>query len=250
VDLATHIAALRRDGTDLADYAQSAGLETSVPTCPDWLVRDLVAHVGGVHRWAASYIRTARVAPYSDEQEKAFFNAPADAKLLAWFRDGHAALVDALETADPDLVCYTFLRASSPREFWARRQAHETAVHRADAQFAAGVEPRFDTQFAADGIGELFGGFLARRGRSIATDGPLRIAVRATDADSAWTVTFQPESRDRIVVPAAEPADMSMSGPAADLYLLLWNRGGTERIAVEGDAGLLDLWREGVKITW
>ncbi|HEV3168861.1 MAG TPA: maleylpyruvate isomerase family mycothiol-dependent enzyme [Actinocrinis sp.] len=250
MDLATHIAALRRDGTELADAAQTAGLEASVPTCPDWLVRDLVAHVGGVHRWAASYITTARVEPYSDEQEKAFFNAPADAKLLAWFREGHAALVDALETADPDLVCYTFLRALSPREFWARRQAHETAVHRADAQFAAGVEPRFETLFAADGIGELFGGFLARRGRSIATDGPLRIAVRAMDADCAWTVTFQPDLRDRVVVPVAEPADLSLSGPAADLYLLLWNRGGTEHIEVGGDAQLLKRWREGVKITW
>ncbi len=250
MDLATHIAALRRDGTELADAAQSAGLEASVPTCPDWLVRDLVAHVGGVHRWAASYVTTARVEPYSDEQEKRFFNAPDDAKLLAWFREGHAALVEALENADPDLVCYAFLRAPSPRRFWARRQAHETAVHRADAQFAAGVEPRFDAQFAADGIGELFGGFLARRGRSIATGTPLRIAVRATDADCAWTVTFQPDSRDRVVVPVAEPADMSLSGPAADLYLLLWNRGGSGRIEVEGDARLLELWREGVKITW
>jgi uncharacterized protein (TIGR03083 family) len=250
VDITTHIATLRRSGADLADAAEKAGLDASVPSCPDWQVRDLVAHTGGVHRWAASYVTTGRREPYSEEQEESFFDAPGDAGLLAWFRAGHAALADAIEAADPDLDCYAFLTAPSPRRFWARRQAHETTVHRVDAQLAAGLEVSVDTAFAADGVGELFGGFLARRGKSIATDAPIRIAVRATDADCAWTITFEPDSRERVVVPAAESADLLMTGSAADLYLLLWNRGGTERIALDGDAALLDRWREGVKITW
>jgi uncharacterized protein (TIGR03083 family) len=250
VDITTHIAALRRDGAALADAAQKAGLDAPVPTCPDWLVRDLVAHTGGVHRWAASYVTTGRREPYTEHEEEAFFKAPDDAGLLAWFRAGHAALADAIEAADPDLDCYAFLAAPSPRQFWARRQAHETAVHRVDAQVAAGLEVAVDPGLAADGVGELFGGFLARRGRSIATDAPIRIAVRATDADCAWTITFEPGSRERVTVPRAEPADLLLTGPATDLYLLLWNRGGTERIALDGDAGLLERWREGVKITW
>ena len=90
MDITTHIAALRWNGTDLADAAQKAGLDALVPTCPDWRVRDLVAHTGGVHRWAASYVTTGRREPYSEEQEEAFFNAPEDAGLLAWFRTGHA----------------------------------------------------------------------------------------------------------------------------------------------------------------
>jgi len=250
MDIATHIAALRRNASDLADAAQKAGLDAPVPSCPDWRVRDLVAHTGGVHRWAASYVTTGRREPYSEEQQEAFFDAPGDAGLLTWFRAGYAALADAIEAADPDLDCYAFLAAPSPRRFWARRQAHETAVHRVDAQLAAGLEIPLDPRFAADGVGELFGGFLARRGTSIATDAPIRIAVRATDADCAWTITFEPGSRERVTVPAAEPADLLMSGPAADLYLLLWNRGGTERITLDGDAALLDRWREKVKITW
>src|SRR5207253_4063893 len=54
---------------------------------------------------------------------------PADAALLAWFRDGHAALVGTLESAPPDLKCFTFLPAPSALAFWARRQAHETGIH-------------------------------------------------------------------------------------------------------------------------
>lgn len=250
MDIATHLAALRRDGTDLADAAGKAGLDAPVPSCPGWQVRDLVAHVGGVHRWAASYVTTGRREPYSEGREEAFFDAPGDAGLLAWFRAGHAALADAIEAADPGLDCYTFFAAPSPRRFWARRQAHETAVHRVDAQLAAGLAAPIDAGFAADGVAELFGGFLARRGRSIALGAPVRIAVRAADAECAWTITFEPGSRERVTVPAAQPADLLLTGPAADLYLLLWNRGGTERIALDGDAGLLDRWREGVKITW
>ncbi|HEU5334159.1 MAG TPA: maleylpyruvate isomerase family mycothiol-dependent enzyme [Actinocrinis sp.] len=248
MDIATHIAALRGNGIDLADAAEKAGLDAPVPSCPDWRVRDLVAHTGGVHRWAASYVTTGRREPYSEGQEKAFFDAPGDADLLPWFRAGHAALADAIEAADPGLDCLAFLPAPSPRRFWARRQAHETAMHRVDAQLAAGFEISLDPGFAADGVGELFGGFLARRGASIATDAPVRIAVRATDADCAWTITFEPGSRERVTVPAAEPADLLLTGPAADLYLLLWNRGGTGRIALDGDAALLDRWREGIKI--
>jgi uncharacterized protein (TIGR03083 family) len=252
VDITTHIAALRRYGAELADAAQLVGLDASVPTCPDWQVRDLVVHTGGVHRWATSFVTTGRESPYPEEQEEAFFSAPDDAELLGWFRSGHAALADALEAAPEDLACFAFLKAPSPRRFWARRQAHETAIHRADAQFAAGLKVGFDPLFAADGIDELFDGFLSRRSRSksIATDAPLRIAVRATDADCAWTITFRPDSPDRLTVPAAEEADLLLSGPAVDLYLLLWNRGTTEHIEIAGDERLLERWREGVKITW
>ena len=60
-----------------------------------------------------------------------------------------------------------FLRDSpAPREFWARRQAHETTIHRADAVAAGlGRRPRsaeldLDPAFAVDGLDELLTGFL------------------------------------------------------------------------------------------
>jgi hypothetical protein len=45
----------------------------------------------------------------------------------------------------------------------APRQAHETAIHRADAQSAAGTKPEYPAEFAADGINELIMGFGRRR---------------------------------------------------------------------------------------
>lgn len=137
METAEFIETLRQDGTLLADAAQRACLDGAVPPCPDWRVRDLVRHQGTVHRWATRFVAEGRIQP-----EPITARTPADdAELLAWFRDGHERLVSALETAPPDLECWYFLRADSPLGFWARRQAHETAVHRVDAEIAAGRAP-------------------------------------------------------------------------------------------------------------
>ena len=74
-------------------------------------------------------------------EEEILRGGAADPELLAWFRAGHASLAETLTEADPALVCATFMAAPSPLAFWARRQAHETAIHRADAEIAAGAWP-------------------------------------------------------------------------------------------------------------
>src|SRR5688572_5853902 len=115
MDVSEHIAALDRDGARLVEAAAAAGLDIAVPPCPDWTVRDLVAHTGGVHRWAASYVLTGRDRETTvAEEDELYFTAPRDDELLAWFRAGHVALVDALAAADADLQCWTFLPAPSP----------------------------------------------------------------------------------------------------------------------------------------
>ncbi|MBV9092398.1 MAG: maleylpyruvate isomerase N-terminal domain-containing protein, partial [Streptosporangiaceae bacterium] len=135
--IAEHIEALRDQGAQLADAAGRAGLDAAVPPCPPWRVRDLLRHTGYIHRWAARHI-TERPAHVIDGPPEAaiLVGGAADPELLAWFRAGYAALVEVLSAADPALQCATFLDAPSPLAFWARRQAHETAIHRADADSA------------------------------------------------------------------------------------------------------------------
>ena len=94
----------------------TAGLDAPVPSCPGWLVRDLLGHLGFVHRWAAGHV-TGR----SDQalaalrSEELLGLAPADESLPGWFRQGHAALVRALQDAPPELDCWTFpCRAIAP----------------------------------------------------------------------------------------------------------------------------------------
>ena len=56
-DVAYHIARLRAEGELLAGTAERAGFDAPVPACPGWRVRDLLKHLGYVHRWAAGYVR-------------------------------------------------------------------------------------------------------------------------------------------------------------------------------------------------
>ena len=144
-----HIAALRAEGPLLARAAERAGPDAPVPACPGWRIRDLVRHVGNVHRWATGYVVEQHPAPVGELTEDEMVRSGAgDKDLPGWFLDGHQRLVSALEQADPGMTCWTFLAAPSPLAFWARRQAHETAIHRVDAQLAEGTGPAGLDRFA------------------------------------------------------------------------------------------------------
>ena len=61
--LAAHLEGLRAALVAFTRYVDHAGLRAPVPTCPDWTVRNLVAHQGMVHRWAAAIVRGERLDP-------------------------------------------------------------------------------------------------------------------------------------------------------------------------------------------
>ncbi|MEU9130993.1 maleylpyruvate isomerase family mycothiol-dependent enzyme [Kitasatospora sp. NPDC048540] len=253
MEISEHLDALRREGALLADAAGRTDLDAPVPTCPEWRLRDLLLHTGQVHRWATAIVRDRLRQPPDEAATRAARGPdPADAGLLGWFRDGHAALVAELDRAPAGLDCWSFLPAKSPLAFWARRQAHETAVHRVDAESAAGpAEPTAtDPAFAADGLAELLTGFLVRPRGRLRSERTRTLLVRATDRPVSWLVTI---GRDPVTVTegaGAGPADCTVTGRAHDLYLLLWNRLPADRAEVAGDASLLDLWREGSPIRW
>lgn len=245
-----HIAAIRTEGARLADAAAAAGLDAEVPTCPGWRVRDLLTHAGGVHRWAASYLTDKRTEPWPTEDEAPFFDTGGDdANLVDWYRAGLGHLATTLAEADPDVACWYFLPAPTPLASWARRQAHEIAVHRVDAEAAAGRGPTPTTaEFAVDGLDELLLGFHGRGRGRLRADPPLTMTLR-TDRDDAWTVHIGPERRTTERAAAAD-ADLTITGGAFDLYLLLWNRATPDAVALTGDRRPLDIWREQARIVW
>jgi uncharacterized protein (TIGR03083 family) len=260
MDLDAYVAALTVAGERLAAAAQSAGLDAPVAPCPDWSVRDLVTHVGGVHRWAASIVGNAM--PANDEVTgDQVGSGPADDTLLDWFREGHVALVETLVHAPADLECFTFLPAPTPLLFWARRQAHETAIHAIDAQCAHGSAVAasavtLDPAFAADGIEEILLGFAARPRPAME---PGRLRLEAVDVGAAWTATFgahgvtiEPQAAVTVAVAresdaVVEPADAVVSGSAADVYRWLWNR--PSAAALTGAADVAARWRQ-IRVRW
>jgi len=244
-----HIEALAREGDRLAAAVAKADLDATVPTCPEWTVRELTHHVGRTQRWADAHIRDARTDPVAKEDEDAVWGVmPADPDLVGWFREGLDRLVGDLRAAPADVACWSFLPAPTPLAFWARRQAHETAIHRADAQSAIGDIDGVPAAFAADGVDELLMGFFSRPRNRVRAEATRTLQISATDADAAWTVHIGPDGAR--AERGAIGADCSLAGPASDLYLALWNRRGLDDLTVEGDRGLLDLWHERATVRW
>jgi uncharacterized protein (TIGR03083 family) len=241
------IAALQREGELLAAAAARTDLDTPIPTCPGWTMRDLVRHTGGVHRWATAHVVGRLLRPV-DGLDQVVPAQPEDDVLVEWFAAGHAALVQALRDADPNLACWTFLPAPSPLAFWARRQAHETGIHRVDAESPADSITPFQPAFAADGIDELLYCFVTRPGGRLRAAEERSLHLHATDVGRDWLVQIGPE-RVRVTDDAGE-GDCGVRGSASELHLLLWNRRGTDGLEVRGDSTLLDLWRDSVHILW
>src|SRR5262249_31305642 len=218
-------------------------------------VRDLLKHTSYVHRWATGIVAQGLASPAAGESEEEILaQGPGDAELPGWFREGHAALVRALSQAPPDLDCWAFLAAPSPLAFWARRQAHETAIHRVDAEQAAGraAASAFEPAFAADGVDELIMGFLARsirQGSWPGLDGSLAIhAADGAAASADWLVASGSEEPG--VSRGTGPAGCDATGPARGLYLTLWNRRPPDGLQVTGDPGILAAFRRELQITW
>lgn len=258
-----HIGGLSEAAAVLARSAGHTWLGARVPTCPDWDVLDLVAHQGMVHRWAIAAIRGDEAGMGNAALTETEGRTASDP--IAWLRAGARELEHAFEQAPPDLQAFTFLKeAPSPKEFWARRQCHETTIHALDAlaaetgRVARADDTWFGQDLAADGIDELLIGFWQRSRGGLRSTIPYAVHVVPHDAPVSWVVRVsdQPVRVRRMTAERIEgstgadegvPADaLTLSGGAVDLYLALWNRGGT----VDDPDEVLTRWREPAKITW
>src|SRR6185369_5490868 len=91
--------ALRREGDALGTAARAAGIETIVPSCPEWQVADLLGYVGRLHRWLTAIVTAEGGDPtdhWSDAEPP-----PPDAR-LEWFDAGVDLVTDALLAVDPE----------------------------------------------------------------------------------------------------------------------------------------------------
>jgi uncharacterized protein (TIGR03083 family) len=244
--LEQHLAALREAVDALTASATTAGLEAAVSTTPDWDVRRLVTHQGVIHRWAAGHLRGEQVDPDEVEREGREADDP-----IAWLRAGADRLVDLLESAPDDLAAPVFLAdAPPPRQFWARRQCHETTLHAVDAlsavlgRYPRSGDTRIGRELALDGIDELVMGFLPRPPSRVRAEEPLTIAVLPDDADQRWLVAVSRQAPVTARGLGDEDADVVLRGSAVALYLTLWNR--SDEVSDES----LDLWAEGAPVTW
>jgi len=255
VEINEHVRIVAQEAKLFAEAAEQGGLDVAISGCPGWNMRDLVRHLSEIHLWAAAHVgKPHHDKPVHDDLEEltefwphlgVFW--PEDAELIDHYLDTNANLVDVLESAPLDVEAFTFLPAPSPLAMWARRQANETAIHRFDAENAAGITTNFDPEFASDGIDELLAAF-APRNNELDRTTTQSMVVHATDTDDRWHVTLGPDGISTIR--GDGPADVTLTGIASDLYLGLWTRTGDANVTVTGDHQLLEYWHENHRVRW
>lgn len=236
--------------TAFANAVHVAGQDTRVPACPGWTVRDLADHLGSVHRWCAGTVsRPGAKLVRRGPTEPAM--PVEDDEVSTWLLEGAATVTRAIRDAGEDTMVGGF-GTLVPVSFWARRQCHETLVHRADAELAAGlpVLDDVDPVIAADGVDEHLAMVVrgaAKHRPGLRADGAT-LHLHATDdgLDGAgeWVVTLGAEGPH--VERAHRRSDAAVRGPARSLLTVLTSRERPEDAGVDvlGAAELLALWRE------
>jgi uncharacterized protein (TIGR03083 family) len=250
-----YFAEISASAARLAEIARAHDPDLPVPTCPDWALRQLATHIGRVHRWAAHIVttRSADDVPFSSVPDGRYPAGPAER--AAWLRAGADRIIGAITDAG-DSPVWAFGR-QAPAGFWARRQSHETMVHRADAELAVGCDVVLDAHLAADGIDEWLGMATGSRRpadgtAALPTGSSLRLQVTGSDQAPGWLITGSPtglglQRSPQSAAGGAQAADVTVSGPADRLLLVLVRRVRADDpdVTVTGDHSVLTGWLGG-----
>jgi len=240
---------LRAEAAAFAAAAAQAPPDAPVPSCPDWTVTDLVHHLGSCYEWVTALVE--RGGTERPELRAHPVDVPGGAAALAWWQMRYDTLVSTLDATDPEAPLWNWAPQSKKAVFWHRRMAHETAVHRWDAQMAllAGGEP-IEAKLAADGISEVLDTWLPAGRRQNGERPHGVVQLFAADADQEWLVRLRGEGvalldTDTILDTDEPPARVQAEGTASDLLLALYGRVGFDVLVVSGDPTLLTALRTG-----
>lgn len=238
---------IRSEADRMADVGPRS-FAAPVPTCPGWNVADLLSHTGWVHRWMRYMVclpegeRPTRETSTAAGLPKVGSSQHPEGDLVPWFRDGVDELLQAFTETSPTKTMRSLFGTHTP-SLLIRRMAHETAIHRWDAEQAVGVPTGFDPDLAADGIDELLELWAPRTFTYAEFGGTGQtIELCAADGEDAWVITVEPDTtawhRGH-----ADAADATARGATSDLYLFVWNRRSTDELEVLGDNDLLARWQ-------
>jgi uncharacterized protein (TIGR03083 family) len=222
-----YCALIAADSAGLADAAEG-NLSAPVEHCPGWTVADLVRHVWEVHAFWGQIVER-RLGDHSEFVEPP---APSDDELIDAFRSGADRLVEVLAAADPATPVWTWA-SQQDAGFVIRHQVQEAAVHRWDAEHAAGRSFSIDRAAAADAVDEFLQFSLGPADAGL--DAPL--ALVATDSAVAWTVR-PAEDGAPAVAPGIAADAAQIRGPASDLLLWIYGRRPAVQLDVVGDPAL------------
>jgi uncharacterized protein (TIGR03083 family) len=230
------VAAVRREGEGIVS-AGGVELDLAVPTCGDWRMGDLLVHVGRV------YHRACELVGERETSQRDYPAAPPEGTdPRDYLRDALDELVEALSSADAETPVWNWSSEPHVAAFWARRMAHESAVHRYDAQRAQGLAQPVDDELAHDGMDELVDVLLPRIIDRDALVLPEGVYAFSTADEGEWVLRTGPGGIER--VPTSKGADVTVRGPASAVLLAAYGRVKWASLEVGGDESLLPRWSE------
>lgn len=240
-------AELERQTEQLATAVEAADLAAPVPTCPEWTLAELAAHVGRAHRWAAMLVEQRAAGPVSPEAASEDLADPA--RLTAWLRAGARRLGDAVRAAGPSRPVWSWADDQTAG-FWLRRITHDTLIHRVDADLATGGRGGVAPDLAADGVSDFLSMLACLSG---AHSDPIFASLRGTGetlrfhptdegVDGTWSAVRTPSGVE--VGHAHLEAQVVVRARAEDLLLVLNRRiaPADARLDLRGDEALFRHW--------
>ena len=241
------LAALRAEGPAFRTAVAAADPGTSVPSCPEWTVAELTGHLVRLYTWVGGHVGRGVLTP----PEELAPTGPRTAT-PAGFDQAYAALLTRFDVLDPEMPAWNAAPQAKKVAYWQRRLAHDTSVHRWDAQMAAtGISEPLEAKLAADVVSEVLDTLLpAGRGRRTA-DRHGMVALSATDLEHTWHIRLRESGggalldTDTILDDDDLHERVLAAGTASDLALALWGRIGFDLLTVTGEQRLLECLRVG-----
>jgi uncharacterized protein (TIGR03083 family) len=208
-----------------------------VPSCPGWSTNDLAKHMAHVYLGQAYVVETGSQA--ENKEHLAPYPRTDDAmEFLSW---GFRAITKALDINRAERKTWSWHHSDFSVDFWFRRMAHETVIHRIDAQQAVGSVTTIDEALALDGVDEVLD-FLPLLGswpEAPNVDfGIVSIVAKTRNGSKVWDLNFIDQAA---TVAASDKANVSarlvISGDAEAIDLYLWGRidSSDPRISITGE---------------
>jgi len=224
-----------------ADYqllaAAIPNVPQDVPSCPGWTTNDLAKHMAQVYLHQAFVVETGN----TPEQKEHLSRYPRTDDYLEFMGWGFEAITKALDINRPERPTWSWHHSDFSVDFWFRRMAHETVIHRIDAELATGSVTPIDESLALDGVDEVLD-FLPLTGSWPEVPnidfGIVSIFASTKNGSKVWDLNFTNEAATVSAVAESNgAARLVISGDAEAMDLYLWGRidSSDPRISLTGE---------------
>jgi hypothetical protein len=232
--------------------ARDVDLDAPVPTCPDWRVRDLVAHTAAVYQHKATTVADGWVEESPPWPKGVAETTGGD--VVGVLETSLDALLVVLSNADLTKPTYTWCDHDHTVAWWVRRMAHESLIHAADAIIAGGGAPTSENWLAMDGVDEILEEMMVGAPEwATIKETTRRVDLRAGDRMwglrvASWSGTGPTSGtvyadEPALIFDSAGSGDATISTDPANLNYWLWGRAILPPGAVDGDGSLAEYVR-------